>query len=1280
MTTAPHERPGPPTPLQKGLFFHTAFDEDGQDVYTIQLTLDFDGVLDSLALRDACRALLRRHDILRSGFRTDASGEVVRFVLPDAPMAWREIELREPDPAAAREEAARIAEEERRERFDPADPPLIRFLLIRLEEQRWRFVLTNHHIILDGWSTSLLVDELFQLYEGHEPEPAPSFTSYLDWLADIPTEEAAEAWSRALHGIAGPTLVSPEAGSAGTVVPQRVVRALPASRTAALTDLGRRYGVTLNTVVQVAWGLVLRQLTGQDDVLFGMTVSGRTADVDGVETMVGLLINTVPVRIRVTADDTVLTLLERVQDEQLDLFEHHHLGLAEIQQRMGIGRLFDTTMAFDNYPVGDADRHLGSARLVTAGGFDATHYPLTLVCAPGEELRVRLDYRPDRFDRATATRYCDWLLHTLNALLDDPERPVAELSVLTGEERRRILVDWNDTALAVPDTTLPELIERWAARTPDAPAVVHRGSVLSYGELNRRANQLARVLLDRGAGPETRVALVLPRKPETVVALLAVLKAGAAYVPVDAGYPAARIRHMLDDARPLLAVVTAEAPVLPSGLPRLDLDDEPTLRHTQRRDAGDIRDTDRPSPLLPRHPAYAIYTSGSTGTPKGVVVEHANAVNFVATVTEHFGPEGMAKTLAATSLSFDVSVLEITATLAHGGCLELVDDLFALLERDRWRGSLFGGVPSALTSVLTGGRTELDAPHVVLGGEALPRALVDAIQGRVPGSLITNIYGPTEATTYSTSWRHTDGPREGAPPIGRPVPNARVYVLDRRLRPVPVGVEGELYIAGAGVTRGYLGRPALTAERFVACPFGAAGGRMYRTGDRARWRADGQLDYLGRLDAQVKIRGFRVEPGEVEAALLRHEDIAQCVVVVREDRREDKRLVAYAVTESPDTVLDAAEARRFVRGLLPDHMVPSSVVQLPRLPLTPNGKLDRAALPAPVHQRSGREPRTAQEEVLCALFAEVLGLSRVGVDDGFFELGGHSLLATRLLSRIRAVLGAEVSVRTLFEAPTADSLALRLEGHGPDIGLDVVLPLRRGDGRPLFCVHAASGLAWSYARLLPHLDPGVAVHGLQSRAVGRPEAGRQSPADMVRDYAEHIRTVQPVGPYRLLGWSVGGNIAHAVAAHLVAEGEEVEFLALLDSYPPADTALLPDPGEMLRRVLEDVGFAADGTPPEQLAALGEEAVEGVRMTAETAVEILRTEPPRGSGIDIVHFRAAAATEPEGKEPKEWERFGGGGLTVHAVDCGHHQMLDPAPLATLGAVLSRLTESDRKAAG
>lgn len=1272
MTTEPHERPDTPTPLQKGLFFHTAFDEDGQDVYTIQLTLDFDGELDGLALRDACRALLRRHDILRSGFRTDASGEVVRFVLPDVPMAWREIELREPAPAAAREEAARVVEEERRRRFDPADPPLVRFLLIRVEEQRWRFVLTNHHIILDGWSTSLLVDELFQLYEGHDPEPAPSFTSYLDWLAAIPTEEAWEAWSHVLHGIAGPTLVAPEASGAGTVVPQRVVHTLPASRTAALTDLGRRCGVTLNTVVQVAWGLVLRQLTGQDDVLFGMTASGRTADVDGVESMVGLLINTVPVRIRVTADDSVLTLLERVQDEQLDLFEHHHLGLAEIQQRMGIGRLFDTTMAFDNYPVGDADRHLGSARLVTAGGFDATHYPLTLVCTPGEELRVRLDYRPDLFDRATATRYCDWLLHTLNALLDDPERPVAALSVLTGEERHQLLVGWNDTRLAVPDATLPELIERWAARTPDAPAVVHGEDVLSYAELNGLANQFARALLDRGAGPETRVALVLPRRPEAVVALVAVLKAGAAYVPVDVRYPAARIRHMLDDARPLLAVVTAEAEsVLPSGLPRLVLDDETTLRRIRRLDSSDIRDSDRPSPLLPRHPAYAIYTSGSTGTPKGVVVEHANAVNFVATVTEHFGPEGMAKTFAATSLSFDVSVFEITATLAHGGCLELVDDLFALLERDRWRGSLLSGVPSALTSVLTGGRAALDAAHVVLGGEAVPRALVGAIQDRIPGSLITNIYGPTEATTYSTSWRHTDGPHEGAPPIGRPVPNAQVYVLDHRLRPVPVGVEGELYIAGAGVTRGYLGRPALTAERFVACPFGAAGGRMYRTGDRVRWRADGQLDYLGRLDAQVKIRGFRVEPGEVEAALLRHEDIAQCVVVVREDRHEDRRLVAYAVTESPDTVLDAAEVRRFVRGVLPDHMVPSSVVRLPRLPLMPNGKLDRAALPAPVHQRSGLEPRTPHEKVLCELFAEVLGVGRVGVDDGFFELGGHSLLATRLLSRIRAVLGAEVSVRTLFEAPTAESLALRLEGHGPDTGLDVILPLRRGDGRPLFCVHAASGLAWSYARLLPHLSPDVTVHGLQSRSVGTPEAGRQSPADMVRDYAEHIRNVQPVGPYRLLGWSVGGNIAHAVAAHLVAEGEEVEFLALLDSYPPADSALLPDAGEMLRRVLEDVGFAADGTPPDQLAALGEAAVEGVRMTARTAVEILRTEPPRGSGIDIVHFRAAATTEPEYKEPKEWERFGGAGLTVHDIDCGHHQMLDSAALSTIGAVLSDL---------
>ncbi|MDG4857631.1 amino acid adenylation domain-containing protein [Streptomyces sp. T-3] len=1274
MSDAAAEPESQPTPLQQGLFFHTAFDADGQDVYTIQLTLDFEGTLDSAALRDACRMLLRRHDSLRSGFRTDATGQPVRFVVPDAPLDWREVDLATAAPETQQAEAARITREERRRRFDLGHPPLVRFLLIRITTERWRFVVTNHHIILDGWSTSLLLDELSRLHGSRAPDqelpPAPAFSDYLKWLADTDLDEAREAWAEALAGVEGPTLVAPEAAGRGVVVPERTMRALSAESSAALAARARDCGVTLNTAVQVAWSLVLRQLTGRDDVLFGMTVSGRTADTEGVESLVGLLVNTLPARVRADPTDTLAEVLERVQDEQLDLFDHHHLGLSEIQRQTGLGPLFDTTTAFENYPVG-SELSLGDARLVGSGGFDATHYPLSLICTPGDELGIRMDYRPDVFDRDEVERHCDWLVRMLEAIAEDPDQAVGDVSVLTERERSRILVEWNDTHRAVPSVTLPDLLSAQVARAPDAPAVTHNGATLSYGELDRQANRLARELIEHGAGPETLVALALPRSTETIVALLAVLKAGAAYVPIDVRYPAERIAHMLRAARPRIAVVAAaESVQLPRETHRIVLGDASVREPVTDPADHALDDAERIRPLLPRHPAYVIYTSGSTGIPKGVVIEHANAVNLVAAVRDHFGPAGMSRVLASASLSFDFSILEIVTTLAIGGHVELVDDLFSVLERDHWEGSLLSAVPSAMATVLAGGRTELSARHVVLGGEAVPRSLLRELEARIPGCVVTNIYGPTEATTYTTSWRGRADSVEGDPPIGRPVPNAQVYVLDRWLRPVPAGLPGELYIAGAGVARGYLHHPGWTAERFVACPFGPPGRRMYRTGDRVRLRADGELEYLDRLDDQVKIRGYRVEPAEVATALLRHDQIAQAAAVVREDRAGDRRLVAYAVATDAADELDTRALRRFVATVLPDHMTPAAIVQLPRFPLLPNGKLDRAALPAPEYAPTGRVPGNAREEVLCTLFAEVLGVDRVGVEDGFFDLGGDSLLATRLVSRIRTVLAVELSTRALFEAPTPAALAGRLDRKSGESALDVLLALRRaGTARPLFCVHAASGLAWPYARLLPHLDPDVPVHGLQSRSVGAPESEVWRLDDVVRDYVDQMRSVQKEGPYRLLGWSVGGNIAFAVAAHLRAMGERVEFLALLDSYPLIETAGLPGADEMLRHALSGIGFAADGTPSERLATLGQQTIEGMRRTAAAAVEVLRTVPPRSSDMDIVHFRAAAQSPPTAATPEDWKRFSGGPLALHDIDCGHHRMMDPAPLAAICRVLS-----------
>ncbi|MEU9737406.1 amino acid adenylation domain-containing protein [Streptomyces sp. NPDC048002] len=1271
----------PLAPLQRGLYFHTAYDADGQDIYTTQLTLEVTGELDAVRLREACRALQRRHDGLRAGFRAAPSGEPVQFISPDPPLDWRLYDLTGLPSGARTDAAADAAREERARRFDLARPPLTRFLLLRLDDRRWQFVLTSHHLVLDGWSTSLAVDELWRLY-GHgeaafeQLPPAPSYTSYLDWLADTGPDEAREAWSGALAGVDGPTLAVPQAAGRAATVPERVPRTLPPTASAALAAVARDCGVTLNTVVLVAWGLVLRRLTGRDDVLFGMTVSGRTADVEGVENLVGLLVNTLPARVVVRAGESLTELLERVQDDQIDLMEHHHLGLSDIHQLTGLQALFDTTMAFENYPAGgqghDAALDAG-VHCTVADGFDATHYPLSVVCTPGDTLGVRLEFQPAHVTRDQAERIADWFVRLLTAIAHDPHHDADDLAdhaFLPEDERRRLLVEWNDTAAPAPATALPALIEAQADRNPGAPAVMHAGHTTTYAELDVRANQLARLLLDAGAGPETTVALLLPRTADALVALFAVLKTGAAYLPLDPRQPADRLALVLAGARPRL-IVTSDAvrSLLPPGAPLIVVDDPSTARGLAARDRARITDHERGGPILPHHAAYVIHTSGTTGTPKGVVVEHAGVVNLIGAYEAEFGADSVARVLGSISFAFDAHIEDTVLPLALGGCVELVDDLLALVERDGWQGSLLTTVPSALAGILPALTGELAVQRVHLGGEPLPGALLRDIRHRIPGCAVTNVYGPTETTVFALTWQAGAGSAEGEPPVGRPIRNTRAYVLDERLKPVPVGVPGELHLAGVGVARGYLRRPGWTAERFVACPFGEPGERMYRTGDRVRYRADGAIEFLGRLDDQVKIRGHRVEPADAEAALLRHPLVAQAVVTPYDDRAGGRGLVAHVVAVRPELTLDHQDLRRHARALLPDYLVPSAYVQIERIPLTPSGKLDRAALPAPPPPpRATAVPLDPCEEMLSRLFAETLGGPAPDPGASFFDLGGDSLLATRLIGRIRAVTGAALSVRALFEAPSVTALARRLGDDHPAAGLGPLLPLREGvDRRPLFCVHAVSGLAWPYARLLPHLDPGLPVYGLQAADLTEPGQAPFKPDEVVRRHVESIRSVQRHGPYRLLGWSLGGQLAHAIAARLTEEGERVELLALLDTHLP--TAGGEPRGEEENEVLRTLGFSSAGEPPASLAVLGDTVVTGVRAAAASALEFLRDgrPPVLGGGTEVTFFRAAGEADG-GADPAAWQPYCTAPVAWHDIGCGHHELLDADPLGRVAALL------------
>jgi amino acid adenylation domain-containing protein/non-ribosomal peptide synthase protein (TIGR01720 family) len=1089
----------PLTPLQEGLLFHASLDDAEPDLYTMRLVLDIDGPLDVDALSRAGRALLVRHPTLRAGFRHGGGARPLQFVPREPDFPLRHVDLRaEPGDLDV------VTDAESRHRFDLARPPLLRATVITTADTRHRLVLCNHHILLDGWSGPLLVRELFELYhDEHADLPAVTpFRSYLAWLRRQDTAAAHDAWAANLDGLAEPTLLAPDAPPVGQ--PDRASRQLSAAATARLTAAARARGLTLATVLQGAWGMLLATLTGKDDVVFGATVSGRPAELPGVERMIGLFLNTLPVRVRFTPGESLAAVLARLQDEQRALLAHQHLGLAEVQRIAGHGTLFDTLTVFENFPMDPAGLALpGGLSIVDVESSDATHYPLTLFGIPGDELEVRLSYRPDLFDAEHVGTLLDRLVRILDT---DLTTPVSQLDLLSAAERDRVLVDWNRTDLPGEPDVVARAFAAVVERCHDAPAVRDGEGWLSYLDLDTRANRLARLLISRGAGPERFVAVAVPRSVDMLVAVLAVLKSGAAYVPVDPGYPTARIRLMLADADPLLVLSRSDA-----GLS--DVDDVLLLDEldTTTLSADPIRADELVAPVHPDHPAYVIYTSGSTGRPKGVVIPNRNVVDLARWAGRDIGRDRLAHVLASTSLSFDVSVFELFGPLLNGGAIEIVPNVLALLERPEWTVSLVSAVPSAFTQVLDG-VTLPDGCLIALAGEALPAELATAIHAALPGSRLANIYGPTEATVYATAWyqctegrlcnvERSEGVLQCIPPIGAPRANIRAYVLDGALRPVPPGVAGELYLAGVGLARGYLNRPGLTAERFVANPFGEPGSRLYRTGDLVRWRDDGEIDYLGRADEQVKVRGYRIELGEITAALAAQPGVAHAAVVVREDRPGDKRLVGYVVGENGDE--DALRAALGER--LPEYMVPSAIVSLDALPLNPSGKLDRRALPAPERRTEvgGRAPRTDVEATLCALFAEVLGVEQVSIDDDFFDLGGHSLLATRLVNKVRATLKTGLGVRALFDAPTVAALAEALTSA--DQATQPLVPMPRPERIPL---SPAQRRLW----FLNTLDGGSAAYNLPFalRLSGTldPAALRAALTDVVGRH-ESLRTLFP---------------------------------------------------------------------------------------------------------------------------------------------------------------------------
>jgi amino acid adenylation domain-containing protein/non-ribosomal peptide synthase protein (TIGR01720 family) len=978
------EEPGradilPLSPLQEGLLFHSLYDQSGSDLYTSQIGIELEGPFDAARMRRAAEALLRRHANLTVSIRHEGRDRPVQVLDRNAVLPWRDIDLGEID-----------AERERR--FDFTRGPLLRFALVRLGPERHQLVLTHHHFLLDGWSIPIVLRELLVLYHGGTLPPARPYADFLAWLEQQDKAATLGAWREYLRGFEGPTrVVAGEPSHAQREMLQRTV-------TSDVQSFARGHGLTLNTVVQGLWALLLAHLTGSDDVVFGVAIAGRPPELSGVEQMVGLFINTVPLRVQLRPDEPLSCLLRRIQESQSRMLPWQHTSLAELAKT----ELFDTLIAFENYPMDlGVVSAAGELRITGVGHRGATHYPLTLTIEAWSGMCLRLDYDRERFTRAAAESIIERFMRLLDALLAHPGALLHQLGHLSGEERQFLLHDLNDTSSSLPAEGLATLFEEQVRLNPSAMAVISGTDSLTYAELDSRAEDLAMRLRHAGVRTGALIAIRLDRGIEFTTGVLAILKAGAAYLPLDAALPAERERFLLTDSgASFLLTAGEELRELPGG-----------------RLAG-------------AGLAYVMYTSGSTGTPKGIAIPHS-AVTRLVRNTDYVTLAPGDRIAHAATTSFDAATFEIWGALLNGGTI-VVLPRETTLSPSAFAGALLRHrVDTLFITTALFNQIAADVPHafatlreVLFGGEAVdPHFVREILRHGAPRRLL-HVYGPTENTTFST-WQSVDAVRVDARtvPIGLPIANSTAYVLDSRLEPAAAGVTGELYAGGAGLAWGYLHRAAFTAERFVADPFARnPGARMYRTGDLVRRRDDGAIEFVGRVDTQVKLRGFRVEPSEIEAALSAHAAVAQAAVIAREDGPRGKQLVAYVV---PSNGLDPEEAelREMLGRRLPEYMIPSAFVVIDALPLTANGKLDWRALPAPQRKNETyRAPRTGEEQLLAAMFADVLGLERVGLDDDFFELGGHSLLATRLVNRIRNAFRVELPLRDVFRNRTVESL------------------------------------------------------------------------------------------------------------------------------------------------------------------------------------------------------------------------------------------------------------------
>ncbi|HEV2828701.1 MAG TPA: amino acid adenylation domain-containing protein [Pyrinomonadaceae bacterium] len=1053
------------TPTQQAMLLYSLYAPRSK-AYFEQVCYSYRGPLDRQAFAKAWQSVVDRHSILRTGFSCDNPERPTQIVYPEATLPFQHLDWRELLPAQQQEQLDQFLEEDRACSFTMEDPPLLRVALLQTQADAYWIVVSNHHIILDGWSMSVVRNEVSQLYRQYARqnfdakqtvcatfpvalECAAQFSDYVEWSGKLDQNDAQAFWRRELEGFSSSNKlpIDKASGQLPSAIEEFAEKqiTLSAAFTNELSSCAKRNHLTISTILQAAWAVVLSRYSATNDVLFGITVAGRPYELPGIEKLVGLLINTLPLRIQIVPEEPCLSTLQKVRNTVSGLLEHEQSSLTKIQQWCDAPRnlpLFETLVVFENFAGSGSSFELNGPLHHLKSHLSRTNYPLTLVVDPAAELQLQMVYDAARFDADAIERLLSHLGNVLEAMIANIEQPVASLNLLSAAETKTLLLDWNggqkESSLTPEAKPISRLFELQVKRTPHAIAVVHQSRQLTYAELNARANKLAHHLRKLGVGHGSLVGVCVERSIQMLVAVLAILKAGGAYLPLDPTYPKSRLDFMLTDGAVKLLITNDQ---LLQALP--DYNDTIVCldKHADLIDGSS--DENLPEAANEDDLAYVIYTSGSTGNPKGTMIEHRSIVNFIEAASQEYAISPSDRVLQFASLCFDTSAEEIFPALTTGATVVLRTDAMLSSARDFLQACgefeiTVLDLPTAYWHELADELTtdNLRLPDslrlVILGGEkAMPERLASWRRRANAAVRLINTYGPTETTVVATicdlAKEAEESSSDSDVPIGRPLRNTLVYILDPDLRPVPIGVPGELYIGGAGVARGYLHRPELTAEKFITNPFGdVRAPRLYKTGDLVRYRSDSNLEFLSRIDNQVKIRGFRVETGEIEQAIRSHALVSDVIVLVEEDVAGDKRLPAYVVAaqaEQPTTT----ELREFLSTKLPAYMLPSAFVMIENFPLLPNGKIDRQALPLLKPERRSPDvavaaPRSPLEESVAKVWREVLKLEQVGINDNFFELGGHSLLGAKLISNLRRSLNCELSLIDVFRSPTIERL------------------------------------------------------------------------------------------------------------------------------------------------------------------------------------------------------------------------------------------------------------------